>query len=285
MGVQQAEEIVRKLWENDALAWHAQWVPVFRRFAHDLIIDIDASPGKMVLDIGTGTGVAAFEAAKRVKPDGFVFGIDRSPAMLAVGKAACKAKGIRNLRFILMAAERLLFPNELFDAVTSNCGIPSISFRESTAEAFRVLRTGGTFAYNEWRLKDVPAHRMFSEILEKHRTKRPSRKLETQRIALARLERFGNREMNLEAQTQGLRMTGFRKITVKTRNYRVAMHSIEEYLNMRFRRAALRQELMELSVMRRKRMMADLRENLKMFVRGRRFVFDWKVDFVRAKRE
>ena len=38
---------------------------------------------QLVLDIGTGTGVAAFEAARRVKSGGFVFGIDRLGSMLA----------------------------------------------------------------------------------------------------------------------------------------------------------------------------------------------------------
>ena len=39
MRVQQAEEIVRGLWERDVSTWHAQWVPVFQRFTRDLIND------------------------------------------------------------------------------------------------------------------------------------------------------------------------------------------------------------------------------------------------------
>ena len=271
------------LWGEDAGAWRRYWVPIFRRFAEDPIFDSDLSQGQLILDIGTGTGVAEFEAARRVKSGGFVFGIDRSKSMLAARRAEPNAR-LRNVRFFLMDAQKLLFPNQTFDVVVSNCGISPVGFRQTVAEVYRVLRNGGTFAYSDWRLKDVQAHRIFGETLQQYRTKTPSRKLSLERAALASLERFSNHEMNFNEQVRELRSVGFKKAEIKTRNYKIALDGIQGYLDMRLKRATLKHELRELPAKKRRELLHALRHDLTQFVRGGHFLFDWKVNFVRAKK-
>jgi hypothetical protein len=39
MGLERADQIVIELWDEDAKAWQFYWVPIFRRFAQDLILD------------------------------------------------------------------------------------------------------------------------------------------------------------------------------------------------------------------------------------------------------
>jgi ubiquinone/menaquinone biosynthesis C-methylase UbiE len=238
----------------------------------------------IVLDIGTGTGVAAMEAAGKTKPCGFVFGIDRLPAMLVAARQESKAKKLRNLRFIRMDARKLQFPDQIFDTAVSNCGISLTGFHETVAETFRVLARGGIFTYDDWRLKDVRPHRVFGEILQKYRTKKPSSNLSCERAALAVLERFGNREMNLDEQLHEVRSVGFEKVEVKTRNYEIALDSLQEYLDMRLNRSTLRHELSELSPKKRRELMRAFTDELAKFVQGGRFHFDWKVIFVRAAR-
>ncbi len=284
MSLEQADEIVRDLWDRDAKTWEAYWVPIFRRFAHDLILDSEVSRGQVVLDIGTGTGVAALEAAGQAKPDGFVFGADRLMPMIALAEAKAAGRGVRNVRFMQMDQRDLLFPDRMFDRVTSNCGVSYVGFHQTIAEVFRVLREGGVFVYNDWRLKDVPQHKAFSEILEQYRTKRPPRALRIQRTALATLERFSNREVNLQGQLRGLRRSGFKKVAVRHRNYKIILPSLEAYLTMRLKRATLKKELKELSPVERKNLLHAFREGLKPFVRGKRFVIDWKLTFVRAEK-
>ena len=183
-----------------------------------------------------------------------------------------------------MDAQKLLFPNQIFDVVVSNCGISPVGFRQTVAEVYRVLRKGGTFAYSDWRLKDVQAHRIFGETLQQYRTKNPSKKLSLERAALATLERFSNREMNFDEQVRELKMVGFKRAEVKTRNYRIALDGIQGYLDMRLKRATLKQELRELPAKKRRELLHALRHELTQFVRGGRFLFDWKVIFVRAKK-
>ena len=62
--------------------------PRLREPARDLILAADLPAGARVLDVGTGTGVAAAEAVSAVGDGGSVIGIDGSTGMLAVGRRA-----------------------------------------------------------------------------------------------------------------------------------------------------------------------------------------------------
>ncbi len=103
-------------------------------------------PGSLVLDIGTGTGVAALDAIQRVLPGGRVTGIDLSHGMLAVAREhGIPYKG--SLDFREMDAENLRFPDGSFDSVVSLFALlhfpnPSAALREM----HRVLKPGGSIA-------------------------------------------------------------------------------------------------------------------------------------------
>jgi ubiquinone/menaquinone biosynthesis C-methylase UbiE len=104
------------------------------------LVDL-ATPAKeeQVLDVATGTGLVANLLAPRVNP-GLVFGIDLSENMLSIARAH-KAK---NVQFLGMAAEHLVFRAEMFDLVTMGEALAYLA-EPTTAlsEAHRVLRPGG----------------------------------------------------------------------------------------------------------------------------------------------
>src|SRR5437867_900260 len=66
-----------------------------------------------VLDVGTGTGLVAHLVAPKVSP-GMVLGIDLSENMLSIARA----KKQKNVQFVGMAAEHLVFRPGTFDLVT-----------------------------------------------------------------------------------------------------------------------------------------------------------------------
>ena len=114
--------------------------------ARRLIAMADVSPGQQVLDVGTGTGVVALEAAIAVGREGRCFGIDLSEKMLeAATTNARRANLTERIKFNLMDAESLQFEAASFDVVVSLFALlhfpnPAIAL----SEMFRVLKPGGT---------------------------------------------------------------------------------------------------------------------------------------------
>jgi ubiquinone/menaquinone biosynthesis C-methylase UbiE len=107
------------------------------------LVDL-ASPAKRehVLDVGTGTGLVAHLVAPRVSP-GMVIGIDLSENMLSIARS----KKSKNIQFVGMAAEHLVFRPGTFDLVTM--GEALAYFADPTTaleEAHRVLKPGGRLA-------------------------------------------------------------------------------------------------------------------------------------------
>jgi ubiquinone/menaquinone biosynthesis C-methylase UbiE len=98
--------------------------------------------GEQALDVGTGTGLVAHLVAGKVNP-GHVIGIDLSDRMLSIARSK---KG-RNLQFLGMAAERLVFKPQTFDLVTMGQALAYLADpTEALVEAHRVLRAGGRLA-------------------------------------------------------------------------------------------------------------------------------------------
>ena len=98
--------------------------------------------GEHALDVGTGTGLVAHLVATKVMP-GTVIGIDLSDRMLSIARE----KKSKNIQFVGMAAERLVFRPETFDLVTMGEALAYLSDpTDALAEAHRVLRPGGRLA-------------------------------------------------------------------------------------------------------------------------------------------
>ena len=124
-------------------------LPIARR----LLDQAGLRPGNRVLDVGTGTGVVAWEAVARVAPDGEVVGVDLSEGMLAAAraKAAHRSSGGGQTtvqpRFIKMDAEALDFPNGHFHAVVSLYALAHFPHPDRALMTFfRVLERGGRLA-------------------------------------------------------------------------------------------------------------------------------------------
>ncbi len=117
---------------------------VWRRRAVDLA---GIGPGARVLDVATGTGDLAFEAAARVAPGGIVIGADFSEQMLEVARrkagTAGRAPGAV-VSFEQANALALPYPDDQFDAATVGFGVRNFSdLDQGLRELARVVRPGG----------------------------------------------------------------------------------------------------------------------------------------------
>jgi SAM-dependent methyltransferase len=101
-------------------------------------------PGETVVDLGSGPGLDALLAAKRVGRTGRVIGVDMTDEMLERARATAQKAGAANVEFREGRLERLPVETATVDAITSNCVINLVPDKAAVfAEVARVLKPGG----------------------------------------------------------------------------------------------------------------------------------------------
>ena len=114
--------------------WSQVYVP-------KLLQSIGIGPGQRVLDVATGTGVAALLAADRVGPSGRVVGVDISLPMLRVAQPKVASKQIA---WMAMDGQALALREGTFEAVTCQLGLMFFPDpQRGLAEFRRVMRPSG----------------------------------------------------------------------------------------------------------------------------------------------
>lgn len=100
--------------------------------------------GEVVLDLGSGGGIDAFLAAKKVGPRGKVIGVDMTEEMIQKARTTASKYGYRNVEFRLGEIEKLPVENSSVDVIISNCVINLSPDKQKVfREAYRVLKPGG----------------------------------------------------------------------------------------------------------------------------------------------
>jgi len=190
-------------------------------FVHELaggVLEwLAAQPGERILDLGCGDG----QLTERIAASGAsVVGIDSSPAMVA----AARARGIKADQG---AAEKLPYPDQIFEAVFSNAVLHWVRGQdEMLSQVHRVLRPGGRFVAEMGGHGNIAAIRVaFAAVLSRH--------------GFASLGERGNYYPTAEAYSQRLERHGFavEKIALFSRPTRLNNSGMTGWLNTFFRGA------------------------------------------------
>ncbi len=120
---------------------------------------VDAKPGDIVLDLGCGVCLDVYHYARGVGPQGKVFALDFSEAMLHKAELSLRAAGVKNVAFLHASADRIPLPDSSIDLVTAN-GIYNLSPDKDAVmrEVARVLKPGGRTVFAEILAKEELPH-------------------------------------------------------------------------------------------------------------------------------
>jgi ubiquinone/menaquinone biosynthesis C-methylase UbiE len=140
-------EAIAPGWER----WRARIEEVTTPVREWMLKELAARSGDTVLELAAGAGDTGFEAAAHVGERGRLISTDFSPAMMEVARRRGAERGLRNVDYRVMDAERIELDGESVDGVLCRFGYmlmpdPAAAF----AETRRVLRPGGRLALAVW---------------------------------------------------------------------------------------------------------------------------------------
>jgi ubiquinone/menaquinone biosynthesis C-methylase UbiE len=147
------QEVLR-VWEGVAPGWERYRRRLFEslRPVSDWLVEaIAPSAGETVLELAAGPGETGFVAADRVGPSGRLISTDLAPGMVGAARREAEARGLGNVEFRVMDAQRMDLPDSSVDAVLSRFGFMLMPEpARAMAETHRVLKPGGRLAFAVW---------------------------------------------------------------------------------------------------------------------------------------
>lgn len=122
---------------------------LFPKLAFVIIRHADLEPGLCVLDIGTGTGRLALQAAKMVGEEGGVVAIDLSAEMLTQAHFKAGMDNLTNIQFIQGDVEEATFDDAAFDRILCSSAFVLLSNPSKALKTWnRWLKRGGLLSFD-----------------------------------------------------------------------------------------------------------------------------------------
>jgi demethylmenaquinone methyltransferase/2-methoxy-6-polyprenyl-1,4-benzoquinol methylase len=136
------QQVVNGLFDRSAS--HYDWICAVMsfgsgpRYRREVLSRAGLAASMSVLDVATGTGQVAREAANLIGSSGRLVGVDPSPAMMRAGRDHCSIPLVQGV------AERLPFSSSIFDFVIMGYALRHVADLDETfREYLRVLKPGG----------------------------------------------------------------------------------------------------------------------------------------------
>ena len=121
---------------------------IFEPYAVDLAARVARAGPRRVLELAAGTGAVTRQLAVMLEPSAVIVGTDLNPTMI---EEAARIGTARPVEWRQVDAMQLPFEDASFDAVVCQFGVMFFPDKSHAfAQARRVLRPGGVFAFNAW---------------------------------------------------------------------------------------------------------------------------------------
>jgi len=149
-------------WERVADKYDSTWASSTRQFIPPLLDAADVSGKMSILDVGCGPGyVSAAVTGRGALP----IGLDFAAEMIALAR-----KMFPGIEFREGDAQNLPFPDATFDRVLANFALLHLANPErAMAEAARVLKPGGRFAFTTWaKISENPFVKIVDDAIQAH---------------------------------------------------------------------------------------------------------------------
>lgn len=155
MSVDKSDARVRKMFGEIAPGYdrmnHLLSMNVDRYWRWRTVKKLSPSQGARILDLCTGTGDLAIAFANSAHGQCEVTAADFCREMLEIGETKRQRRRLPNITFVQADAQRLPFPDELFDFVTVAFGLRNVADTDrGLREMTRVTRPGGRVAVLEF---------------------------------------------------------------------------------------------------------------------------------------
>lgn len=116
------KQMIKQAFDTVAAGYDHPSLPFFPETARRLLMCLQPVAGAKILDVCTGTGAVALQAAQQFAAC-HITGIDLSPGMLQQAKQNAAQKKLTNVEFVEMDLDQLSFPPAHFDAATCSFGL------------------------------------------------------------------------------------------------------------------------------------------------------------------
>jgi ubiquinone/menaquinone biosynthesis C-methylase UbiE len=144
------------------------------RLADKVVALASPKAGDSVLDIATGTGLAAIPSARLVGKGGKVVGVDISQGMLDRARIAIASAGLENVELVAADAEMLDYPASSFDIVLCASALPYMTDVPSALRSWHgLMKPGGRLAFNCWSEGSYITGHMIRAVATRHGIKMP----------------------------------------------------------------------------------------------------------------
>lgn len=158
MDLQEYRETSLQTWDEMAPGWEErrEWLLSFTGVVNEWLGDrVDPQPGETILDLAAGTGDLGFAAAERVGEEGKVLCTDFSSEMVEAARRNGERRGLANVEYRVLDAERMDLDDDSVDGVLCRWGYMLMADPVAAlAETRRVLRDGAPLAFAVWQTPD-----------------------------------------------------------------------------------------------------------------------------------